>query len=548
MTPSPLDLSAAPAPSTSAHDDGAPAITVDSPVLPSAAADSSPPSSPEDAPGHPRAASVRGMPQSRTAASARNARARSRSPAPATTQSLDALSSPAVASPQGAARSPAPPQPANPTATLSRPSPVVPPSPSVPPTPSFSRPTSPRPPPAARGASEEPASPTRSRAHAGGEGALLFSGTQDGAALSHSGSQVDLSHIFERDVEFAPSHHISPSEAVDVAVPPVLTEAAVALSHAAEGDPITSRDLAALVLDAEHDAAAGSGWSSPVIPPSFIAHASPPPLSQQQHDKHQQPAAAQHPLSHVYANASRSPTRGTRSFSPDSGSGGRAASPGSSTFSVGTPPTSTGGGSPPPPPQSGSLGPFSQRLAEALENEANKPGLGAPLLGAVVGQHRETSPEGGLAPGLTSAPSSPPTVQRTSSSSQQYTPLKPSLLLPFPAPGHGLAGADDPFSSPLHSPSHELPANPLAAPHPRKLSFASYADLVNEERLAELTGERLADAGAGAVGGSATPGAGVGAASPVQGRSRSGTRSGGHALGLQVDQLEGRLAAATLQA
>ncbi|GAA6053191.1 hypothetical protein JCM3770_000019 [Rhodotorula araucariae] len=538
MTPSPLDLSAAP---SRAHDDAAPAITVDSPRLPPTTAESSPPSSPADAPGEPRrATSTRGMPQSRTA-SARNARARSRSPAPATTQSLDALGSPAPVSPQGPARSPA--------VALSRPSPVVPPSPSVPPTPSFSRPTSPRPPPSARGPSEEAASPTRTRAH-GGEGPPLFSGPQDGAPLRHSGSQVDLSHIFERDVEFAPSHHISPSEAVDVAVPPVLTEAAVALSQAAEGDPITTRDLAALVLDAEHDAVAGSGWSSPVLPPSFVAHASPSSLSHAspsslsqaqapQHDKQQAP---QHPLAHVYANASRSPTRGTRSFSPDSGSGGRAASPGSSIFSVGTPPTSAGGGSPPPPPQSGSLGTFSQRLAEALESEASKPGLGAPLLGTVVGQLRETAGDTGLAPGLSSAPSSPPTVQCTSSSSQ-YTPLKPSLLLPFPAGGLGGAGADDPFSSPLHSPSHELPTNPLAAPHPRKLSFASYADLVNEERLAELTGERLADTGPGGVPGSATPGAG-GAGSPVQGRSRSGTQ----VLGLQVDQLEGRLAATTLQA
>ena len=71
--------------------------------------------------------------------------------------------------------------------------------------------------------------------------------------------------------------------------------------------------------------------------------------------------------------------------------------------------------------------------------------------------------------------------------------------MPFPAgTPHG---SDDPFtSSPLQSPSHELANNPVAAaqqgqpqPHPRKLSFASYADLVNEERLAELTGERLAD-------------------------------------------------------
>ena len=371
-----------------------------------------------------------------------------------------------------------------------------------------------------------------------------------------SPSFVLLSHA---DVEFAPSHHISPSEAVDVAVPPVLTEAAVALSVAADGDPITSRDLAALALDAEYDAVAGSGWSSPVVAPSAVAHGQPPPLAHQSQSQDKQ----QHPLSHVYANASRSPTRGgSRSFSPDSGSGGRAASPESSTFSVGTPPTSAGGGSPPPPPSSLG-GPFSQRLAEALENEASKPGLGAPFLGA----QRATSPEsvgGAAAAAASSAPSSPPVqhgapqspqqARSTSHSSASFTSaLRPSHLMPFPAGSH--AGSDDPFSSssPLHSPSHELGANPVAAPHPRKLSFASYADLVNEERLAELTGERLADvpSGGAAAGGAATPGASgmPGTASPMGGRSRSGTKTGPHALGLlHVEQLEGKLAAATLEA
>ncbi|GAA5921733.1 hypothetical protein JCM3775_001789 [Rhodotorula graminis] len=552
-----------------------PSITVDSPVLPDAPADS-PLSTAHDGPSPSRSATLSGMPTSRTtSARSASARTRSRSPAPATTQSLSALSSPAAAasSPLGSPHVPVSSSAhaaANPQAALSRPSPVVPSSPSVPPTPSFSRPTSPRPSAGARGlAGDEPVSPTRTRNSSsalggGGPDAGLSSpsapAAQDGTMLSTSGSQVDLSHIFERDVEFAPSHHISPSEAVDVAVPPVLTEAAVALSIAADGDPITSRDLAALALDAEYDAVAGSGWSSPVVPPSAVAHGQPPPLVHQGQSQDKQ----QHPLSHVYANASRSPTRGSRSFSPDSGSGGRAASPESSTFSVGTPPTSAGGGSPPPPPASLG-GPFSQRLAEALENEASKPGLGAPFLGAA----RATSPEsvggggggGGTGAAGNSAPSSPPVphvaaqaqqARSTSHSSASFTSaLRPSHLMPFPAGSH--AGSDDPFSSssPLHSPSHELGANPVAAPHPRKLSFASYADLVNEERLAELTGERLADVPSGGAGGAATPGASglPGTASPMGGRSRSGTKTGPHALGLlHVEQLEGKLAAATLEA
>ncbi|GAA5833311.1 hypothetical protein JCM9279_001490 [Rhodotorula babjevae] len=564
MTPTALDLDADRAV-------GSPSITVDSPVLPDAPADSPLSAAHPDAPSPSRSGTLRGMPTSSRTTSARSAtaRTRSRSPAPATTQSLSALSSPAAASPLGPPHVPISPSAhaaTNPQAALSRPSPVVPSSPSVPPTPSFSRPTSPRPSASARGlAGDEPVSPTRTRNStlgAGADAALSSpSGAagQDGGMLSASGSQVDLSHIFERDVEFAPSHHISPSEAVDVAVPPVLTEAAVALSVAADGDPITSRDLAALALDAEYDAVAGSGWSSPVVAPSAVAHGQPPPLAHQSQSQDKQ----QHPLSHVYANASRSPTRGaSRSFSPDSGSGGRAASPESSTFSVGTPPTSAGGGSPPPPGALG--GPFSQRLAEALENEASKPGLGAPFLGA----QRATSPEsvvGGSAAAASSASSSPPVphvapqspqqARSTSHSSASFTSaLRPSHLMPFPAGSH--AGSDDPFSSssPLHSPSHELGANPVAAPHPRKLSFASYADLVNEERLAELTGERLADVpsgGAAGAGGAATPGGSglPGTASPMGGRSRSGTKTGPHALGLlHVEQLEGKLAAATLEA
>ncbi|GAA6001532.1 uncharacterized protein JCM10292_006299 [Rhodotorula paludigena] len=555
-----------------------PAITVDSPAVPDPAQ-------------HALAKAMGGrLPTTpaRRSSSRGTVRARSRSPAPATTQSLSALHSPAPqapllprTSPTAAAASPAP-------LSLSRPAPVVPPSPSVPPTPSYSRPTSPRPPP--RSAGDEPASPTRPKTHEGG--LLLSSGAgpaEQAGGLSHSGSQVDLSHIFERDVEFASSHHITPSEAVDVAVPPVLTEAALALS-AADDDPIASRDLSALVLEAEFDAQAGSGWSSPVVAPaSSLHHASPPQLQQPSQSQ------SQHPLSNVYANASRSPTRDTRSFSPDSGSGGRAASPGSSTtFSVGTPPTSAGGGSPPPllPPGSAaqpsqaapfSLGPFGKRLAEALENEANKlppglvGGLGAPLLSPGSSAKSDASEP--------AAPASPPSAGGSGSSkAASYAPLKPSLLLPFPptaspslslAPGLGSSSAtDDPFSSPLASPSAELGPSPLAAstphhhhasaaaaalaaPHPRKLSFASYADLVNEERLAEITGERLAE------GGTSTPApggpGGAGGTSPTQVRSRSGTKTGAQALGLGVavgagqpaavvEQLEGKLAAATLEA
>ncbi|KAK4335164.1 hypothetical protein RTBOTA2_003917 [Rhodotorula toruloides] len=499
------------------------------------------------------------------------ARARSRSPAPATTQSLAALHSPLAPSTAAGATPRSPPGPAL-ASVVTRPSPVVPPSPSVPPTPSLSRPTSPRPP-VSRDRSEEPASPSRGRdgasaLGAGQTGGLLLSSVEQGG-LSKSGSQVDLNHIFERDVEFAPSHHISPSEAVDVAVPPVLTEAAVALS-AANDDPSTARDLAALVLDANYDAQAGSGWSSPVVPPGVSLHA----WREQQAQQHASPLSQS-----AYANASRSPNRETtRSFSPDSGSGGRAISPDSSTaFSVGTPPTSAGGGSPPPPASGGPgslggsslpLGPFSQRLAEALENEANK--LPQGLVGGMstVSSKMET-PSGSFS---SDAASGKPAT---------FTPLKPSLLMPFPSgtptPG-SLSVTDDPFTfssalstSPFQSPSTELshnpltaashPGTPLAAPHPRKLSFASYADLVNEERLAEITGERLAADG---VSTPAPGGAAGGTGSPTQTRSRSGTRVGAQApFGLvpppltstasgggsaAVEQLEKKVAAVALAA
>ncbi|GAA5983207.1 hypothetical protein JCM10908_000196 [Rhodotorula pacifica] len=530
--------------------------------------------------------------------SRRQQRARSRSPAPATTHSLSALHSPPLHSTAAAGGGGSPalsptgsgagalPSPARSGASAAgaaagagaavasafatRPAPVVPPSPSVPATPAFSRPTSPHPP--ASRLKDEPSSPVRGRA---GEAA-------EGAALSQSTSQVDLNHIFERDVEFPTTHHITPSEAVDVAVPPVLTEAAVALS-AADDDPIASRDLAALVLDAEQDAQANSGWSSPVLPPGVSLHQ----WHQQQH--HQQQHQPPHQLSHAtYANASRSPVRGMRSFSPDSSSlgGGRAASPGSSYFSAGTPPTSAGGGSPPPVSMSATVqstagaafGPFSQRLAEALENEASK--LPAGLTGASAAAVAASAPQSSSSPEL-----SPRSDASSPSRYGSQSVLSPTLLRPFPTGTSALSNSsDDPFAiatpSPLASPSIETgsslhpptsasssatptPASVAlanaaatstlsAAPHPRKLSFATYADLVNEERLAELTGERLAPEAATPGGGSGTgaqtPGAGP-AASPggvaggALGLSRS--RSGTHSSGI-VEQLESRLAAAGL--
>ncbi|POY70453.1 hypothetical protein BMF94_6521 [Rhodotorula taiwanensis] len=523
---------------------------------------------------------------SSTSSPARQHRARSRSPAPATTHSLSALHSalplPALATTTGgtspasspaAVTSPASlasgsatsmlssPGRAGPAAALSRPAPVVPPSPSIPATPAYSRPTSPHPP--ASRSKDEPASPVRAR----GE-------SSDGAALSQSASQVDLNHIFERDVEFPTTHHITPSEAVDVAVPPVLTEAAVALS-AADDDPIASRDLAALVLDAEQDAQANSGWSSPVLPAGHSLHHWHSP--QQQHQQQvSSPSAGPHQLSQAaYANASRSPVRGMRSFSPDSGSqsGERAASPGSSYFSAGTPPTSNGGGSPPATSMSASVqsaaaaafAPFSQRLAEALESEASKlpPGLtGTSAVPAAAGSQ---------------APSSPPEASGRSdassaSRSHSRNVLSPSFLRPFPTGSSTLSGgSEDPFvASPLASPGPEASAtlappplsssssatptpasaaissaagtSGLAAPHPRKLSFATYADLVNEERLAELTGERLsADAAGTTASGAQTPGAGPAGATGLSGLSRS--RSGTHSS-LMVEQLETRLHAA----
>ncbi|GAA5999973.1 hypothetical protein JCM10207_005997 [Rhodosporidiobolus poonsookiae] len=618
-------LSASPPPSSTSP----PAIAVSQPPSPSSSAPHSPlaplsshrSSSPSPSPSSPSPATPR-----RLASSAN--RARSRSPQPGTTHSLSALGGPG--SPPSASAAMSKPGPPPVVGSAIRPSPVVPPSPSVPPTPSFSRPTSPRPGMGAAGAGSEPSSPTatRARASSGGPAGVLGGAVGvEGGTLSQSASQVDLSHIFERDVEFAPSHLITPSEAVDVAVPPVLTEAAVALSHAHD-DPFTERDLAALVLDAEHDAQAGSGWSSPVHVPALSALAHPHPQPHPHQPVHASPLG---PAAHMHAHSSRSPARNSRSFSPDSAgaSAGRAVSPDSSTsFSVGTPPTSTGtgGGGASPPPQAASLcgeahtlslasqqqgsppfalGPFGQRLAEALENEANKlppPGLGGVGLVAApnsttqrgAGRARETSPDsvatsssGGGGDGAGSAGS------RTAGAGKAatYTPLKPSLLLPFPQAGLGAGGLDDPFASfspastsasalstsPLHSPSYEL-ANPfglppssgspsaaaagagagggLAAPNPRRISFVSYADLINEERILELKGEAIPSA---SVEGVSTPGLGVGpgaggaAGSTVGSRNVSGSSARkGAGIGAREDAapaegLEAKMAAAVLE-
>ncbi|GAA5931767.1 hypothetical protein JCM1841_006734 [Sporobolomyces salmonicolor] len=476
-------------------------------------------------------------------------RARSLSPATSPMQPLDALG--ASSPPHSNATRPVA------GAFASRPSPVVPPSPSIPATPTFSyshsnsRPTSPRP---SRLASEEPGSPTREGR--GGATAMLGEAA-GGAALGRSGSQVDLSHIFERDVEFAPSHHISPSEAVDVAVPPVLTEAAVALS-ASSDDPLVSHDLEALIHESEADAQAGSGWSSPVVAPAHAQHQAPhhPSISHSHSSQpHHHPFGQQQlppigsPHAHTYANSSRSPVRSShsRSFSPDSLTGAsasgvealssgedrRAASPGgsSTTFSVDSPPTSTGEVSPPGTSAGGAggfgLGPFGKKLAEALENEANKlpGGLVGTSLGAnatATAKARETS-----SPPATTAKDDPsPPARAAAPASPTSAPFRPSsllspLTLPVPFPASSTASpsggaSENPFlsttTSPLPSPTLELPAassssstsHALCAPHPRRLSFLSYADVINEERMAELTGE------GSATGGAATPAGGQG--------------------------------------
>ncbi|GAA5901007.1 uncharacterized protein JCM6883_004721 [Sporobolomyces salmoneus] len=488
-----------------------------------------------------------------------SSRQRSLSPATSPMQALDALAgSPPPLHTHSSQGSPSTsgnkiPPPSN--AFASRPSPVVPSSPSVMGSPHHypsSRATSPRP---SRHASEEPSSPTRERGTGTSNASMLGGG--DGVTstgMGRSSSQVDLSHIFERDVEFAPSHHITPSEAVDVAVPPVLTEAIIALS--ATDDPVVSHDVEALIHESEADAQAGSGWSSPVIPPPpSLQHSQPHPLSQQHHPPASPPSTFSHS---AYANASRSPVRSShsRSFSPDSvegiealSSGGedrRAASPGgsSTTFSGGSPPTSAGEISPPATSAGGGafgLGPFGKKLAEALENEANK--LPPGLVGTVNASSTLKAPDSPSAV-IPGPPSDKSPRTNSASSFSNLSPLRPSniisptssLSVPFPAVGSPSSSSD--HSIPLVSaspssvsPQTELGSNPfntnssttnVANPHPRRLSFISYADVINEERMAELTGE----------------GAATGTATPAIGKGQKG--------GIGAELVEGRLASLLL--
>ena len=83
--------------------------------------------------------------------------------------------------------------------------------------------------------------------------------------MSQEGTRADdsIPVFVPTDVEFNATHHISPQEAVDVAIPPVLDEAAFALSSS---DELSSSDLASMVRDSED---VGSGWSSPALPPTL---------------------------------------------------------------------------------------------------------------------------------------------------------------------------------------------------------------------------------------------------------------------------------------
>lgn len=281
---------------------------------------------------------------------------------------------------------------------------------------------------------------------------------------------MDLSHVFERgerrrhaspaisypprtastaltflpfpsdeDVEFNSTHVISAQEAVDVAIAPVLDEAALALSSASDHQ---TRDL---VREAQggDDVSTTSGWSSPAGA-SPVSH----------------PGATQR-----YANASRSPTRGgaggaggSRSFSPSSDGGARATSPGSSTsFSIGTPPDET-------------LHPFSQHLSDALEKtEAARV---AGVEGEEQQEHLFSNPSSHpgshanaaevVIPAPILAPA--PRVATINSSSSHLT-----MPTPFP-----IDTSASPAGSIPASPSIEAGAGAGAA-KARRLSFLSYA-------------------------------------------------------------------------
>lgn len=218
---------------------------------------------------------------------------------------------------------------------------------------------------------------------------------------------------------------------MDVAIAPVLDEAALALSSASDSQ---ARDL----LREAQDEASSSGWSSPVGA---------------------SPISSSHPGRHSYANASRSPTRSMgagegRSFSPSSIDGGRATSPGSSTsFSIGTPPDET-------------LHPFSQGLSDALEKTEAARTVGLVGGGGLDNSH---SPAGSSLFNPSQSAGEivlPPPVMPTG------LPAKSMLAMPIPFPN--AASFDSPVGSIPASPSVETvnPNNPAKA---RRLSFLSYA-------------------------------------------------------------------------
>ncbi|KAK4056770.1 hypothetical protein OIO90_002322 [Microbotryomycetes sp. JL221] len=349
----------------------------------------------------------------------------------------------------------------------SRPSPVVP-SPSVPGSPaSFSRPTSPRPQVQHATATSDatPHSPTLSKHHPSSHAQHQHQpqqqqqsqhGPHSGFELSSSGmisrsaSNVDLSHVFERDVEFASTHRISAQEAVDVAIAPVLDEAAVVLTS-------SNTDLTSSISGNDLTTTSNvSGWSSPVPSssiaggPSYVASRSPtrpstmatttaaatsgtiPPMTTTTTT-----TASEGNMTHTVSSPTRS--SGLRSLSPESAS--RAASPGSSTsFSIGTPPDDQHHYQ-----QQQQQHPFTQHLSDALE--------------------RERTERGSTLTSLTNT----------------------TKFYPMEIVGGGVGGGSIPGS-----PNPDQVAAGVAAAvggvRERALSFTSYADVINEERLAELTG------------------------------------------------------------
>lgn len=305
--------------------------------------------------------------------------------------------------------------------------------------------------------------------------------TTDNKAASRALHQPSICHMFSSevsstvhmkelmhlctsrtDVEFASSHRISAQEAVDVAIAPVLDEAVVALSqpHTGYGSD----------LDVDLDNAGanpGSGWSSPV--PSAAAAAAVASTSGASG------AGAGGSLAQHLA--SRSPTRHaigrgastsqSRSFSPDSNggrAGDRATSPGSATstsFSIGT-----------PPDHDAASQPFSQHLSEALEKERKA----AATPGSVV-----------LPPPVIATPSKLLAV-----AGEGVASPNPSIGShgEFEAAGSVAAGTPS-AGRRLSFISYAGRSSPRAVAFqiiPLTLASLGRADVINEERLAELTG------------------------------------------------------------